>query len=202
MLGLRKRKSVEDMLADLAPLGIGLAPGRTIDELTAEWGRKEIEAKGHEMLLVALGGEIVDPKTFEHRAWISNDVWHGDAECIEDDGDYASIVGRISELASGDLKLEDVHDHVDVEAEIAWIEWTARGQKWRYDMSIDNDWLDGSIFERVNEELKAQGSMRQVCIASLGQDFLAFCCSRDVRDRLAALPGLHMRDGIMIQGQF
>ncbi|HEX5007986.1 MAG TPA: hypothetical protein VFV70_12785, partial [Hyphomonadaceae bacterium] len=82
MFGIGKRKTIEDMLAALAPINIGLAPGRTVVDLTSDWSRDQIEKDGYEMMLAALGSEMLDGKTFESKGWISNDVWHFDGECI------------------------------------------------------------------------------------------------------------------------
>ena len=62
----------------------------------------------------------------------SNQVWHFDAECIEDHGSYKAIANRMVTLAQGALPLEQIKDFVDIENGTALLSFTLESiaQKW------------------------------------------------------------------------
>ena len=193
MFGIGKRKTIEDMLAALAPLNIGLAPGRTVVDLTSDWSRDQIEKDGYEMMLAALGSEMLDGKTFESKGWISNDVWHFDGECIEAEDAYTPIINRAVMISGGELKLDSIRSFVDFDAGAARVEWISRNKPARHDLKFDNDWADSALFEILDAELAAQGSTRQFFNVPLGQDCIFICCEPARRSALQKTTGLTLR---------
>lgn len=185
-----KGQTIEQMLDALGRLGIRLAPSRKIDELTSEWAREQIEREGYEMLLVALGGDLIDPKTYDTVGFLSEDVWHFDAECIEAEGDYARIVERAIVLAGGRLKLTAVRDVVDIEEGLASVEWKVAGRLQKFDLRVDGDWVDPKIFALLDNELVAAGAAARFHAAHLGQDSIVVCCTDGRRQALSDLTGL------------
>lgn len=175
MLGFfsNKSRSEPELLSTLAAYGIRPAFPDAIENMRAEWGGKPF--KDFESLLAALGDEIVDAKTLETIGHYSNDVWHYDAEAIEDHGDYARLIGNMIRLAQPALDDFSITDFVDIENEIAWAEVTGRGERHRIDFNVDNDWIDPKLFAWMNELLQQQGTERRFAAHALGQDGLVVC---------------------------
>jgi hypothetical protein len=57
-------------------------------------------------------------------------------------GDYTRLTDRFSVLSRGKLPLTDVLDHVDIEAGGAWLQFAMSEQRVRWDLIVDNDWMD------------------------------------------------------------
>jgi len=185
-----KGQALEQMLDALARLGFRLAPRRTIDDLTSEWAKEQLEQEGYEMVLVAMGGEHIDPKTFETLGVLSNDVWHFDTECVEAPGDYVSIVERVLLLSGGDLNLKDIRDTYDLLEGEASVGWTVDGRPQSFNLRVEGDWVDLKIFALLDNELVAAGSGKRIFGASLGQDVIVVCVAEGRRKSLSDLTGL------------
>jgi hypothetical protein len=194
LFGLGKKKTVEVMLAELAAVGIELRPGISAEELIAHYTRTKVEKNGFELLLIAMGDEQIDPKTFTVVDPLSDDVWHFDVEAIEDHGSYIRIVENCRRLAGGDLKVEGVRDYVDVESKIAWIELSIDGQSQRVDLKVDNDWVDSKIFDKLQEWLDETGSGRRYAAQGLGQDLLLICKQPEQIKMINRATGLRFKD--------
>jgi hypothetical protein len=69
-----------------------LRPEFSIADLLSSWPREDYEKRGFDMVLVGVG------MTEEQAPWRyrSDNLWHFDAECIEDHGSYVAIAKRIS----------------------------------------------------------------------------------------------------------
>jgi hypothetical protein len=185
-----KGQSIEQMLDALSRLGVRLAPKRKIDDLTSEWAREQIERDGYEMMLVALGGDLIHPETFDTIGFLSEDVWHFDSECIEDTGDYVRIVERAMLLAGGALQMTAITDTIEIEDGLASVEWRVGGRLQRFDLKVDADWADPKIFTLLDNELVAANAAARFHAASLGQDAIIICCTESRRQALSELTGL------------
>jgi hypothetical protein len=80
---------------------------------------------------------------------ISDDIWHFDAECIEDNGDYVRVMERLVILTKGLLPITDLRDHVDLENETAWVEFKLGGQSVHWDLEVSDDWIDPGLCTRL-----------------------------------------------------
>lgn len=190
-MGVRgKGQALEQMLDALARLGFRLAPRRRLEDLTAEWAREQLEQEGYDMVLVALGGEMIDPRTFETVGFLSHDVWHLDTACIEATGDYVAIIERIVLLAGGDLVLSDIADAVDVLEGQASVSWTVKGRPQRCDLAVEGQDIDRRIFALLENELVAAGSSKRIVGAFLGPDVIVVCVAEGRAKALAELTGL------------
>src|SRR5437867_1103310 len=123
MLGVRRLRRIdmgidfEKQLQTLADCGIRLVPAVTPDRLLVSFDPDDDEERPYVPLLCSMGSELdVEPLKFA-----SDDIWHFDTECIEDHNDYVRIAQRLSDLAGGDLPIDDVNDYVDIEEGEAWL---------------------------------------------------------------------------------
>jgi hypothetical protein len=81
----------------------------------------------------------------------TNFCWDFDTEAIEDYGSYVHIVSNISRITKGELIFENIEDYVDLEEEKAWVSFICRGDKYKWNLAVDDDWVDGSLFDRMQE---------------------------------------------------
>lgn len=178
----KSKPTFEEQLENLAGCGIKLRPQFSPDILFEEWGREEFEKEPYEMVLAALGGEreVGEP--------LSNDIWHFDTECIEDHGDYARVAQRMRDLANGDLPLENIKDYIDIVEDdegIAWLEFELDGEKYHWNLKVEDDWVDTDIFGMFIELLEKRGSKKRYTYFDLrGQDCLIGCCTPEQLEKL------------------
>ena len=167
--------TLEAKLEELKACGLQLAPPFTIDELLKSWDRSEYEKEGFDLVLFGLG------MTEEQEPWRYHSVnlWHFDTECIEDNGDYKNIAERFAEMTQGSLRLEDVKDHVDIEAGEAWLSFRFKGKQIKLDWKVRDDWVDETIFHKFAELLKEADPSKMYIYYDLeGQDCIVGCVTK------------------------
>ena len=183
--------SFEQQLLKLANCGITLAPGVVADSLLESYGRESFEADPYRLLLACMGGEAESESQAAETGHPSDNIWHFDTECIEDHGDYARIARRMRRLAQGELPIEDIADHVDVDAGEAHLTFRLRGEPYRWDAAVEDDWVDATILSRFAALLERVGKSRRfTCIDLGGQDCLIGCATAEEQARLVKETGL------------
>jgi hypothetical protein len=182
----RRAPTLEEQLRVLEQCGIRCRPGITPEQLLAGRAAARFEADPFRLAVVALGAELGDfaPDGVDLEC-CSDDVWHFDTECIEDHGDYARIAARMSALAQGDLPLRSILDHVDLEEEVAWLEFELEGERFHWEMEVSDDWVDPTLFTRFAHLMEQRDTTRRFSYLDLeGQDCIIGCCTPE---QLAAL---------------
>jgi hypothetical protein len=162
----KKDVSFTDQLMKLAELGITLNPGIDPTLFLAECSAQAYQKDPFQLLLISMGGEIYKDGQF-HIA--SNHIWHLDTECIEDHGDYVTIVERLKNLMN--IEIQNIQDFVDIENEEAWVSFEYEDKHVKWDLNVDNDWIDSEIFDKFIQLFGTKAN-RKLVIASLGQDCL------------------------------
>lgn len=137
-------------------------------------------------LLCVLGAEV-ERGEFER---ISDDIWHFDAECVEDHGDYVTVVNRFVILAKGALPLTDIRDFVDIEHGKARVEFALDGSKVHWNLEVSDDWVDPGLYSRLQQVVIPRGAGKRFFIAGLGQDSLIAFGDDQMRQALSRLSGL------------
>lgn len=168
-------RTLEAKLADLEKCGLRLSSSFTVKDLLESWPRQEFEKEGYELTLVGLG------MTEEREPWRNHciNLWHFDTECIEDHGSYKAIAERMAEMTQGSLKLEEISDFVDVEAEKAWLSFKFKGDPVRIDLKVQDDWVDTRVFDKFVELLRRADQSKVYIYYDLrGQDCLLGCVTR------------------------
>ena len=139
------------------------------------------------LLLIVLGGEAEE----EPYGFLSLNIWHFDTECIEDHGDYARIAMRMEELAGGDFSLEGIEDFIDLEVGKAWLAFRLDNQDYRWELEVDNDWVDTQIFSKFDSLLRDRQTNKRFTYLGLdGQDCLIGCSTPEQLEKLKATTGL------------
>jgi hypothetical protein len=186
----RKKPTLDEQLAVLAECGIKLREGANRDELAAVLRDDRKDAWSYEDVLIAMGNDSES----DDGVSLSDDIWYLDTECIEGDGSYARIIRRLGALTRGELDFRDVTDHVDVDAEEAWVEFVLDGEKIHWDMTVKDDWVDGDVFSNVARLLEKKKSSRRLTnIFLFGQDLLIGCSTEEEFRRLKKDTGLDVK---------
>lgn len=168
-------KTLEEKLAVLEKCGLRLAPPFSVDELLQSWNRQDYEKEGFDLVLVGLG------MTEEKEPWRNHcvNLWHFDTECIEDSGDYKRIAARMMEMSQGSLMLQNIEDHVDVEKNQAWLSFTFRGKRIKFECKVKDDWVDPAVFGRFVQLLSQSDPSKIYIYHDLGgQDCIIGCVTR------------------------
>nr|WP_302057338.1 hypothetical protein [Paenibacillus sp. Lou8.1] len=157
MFGLFKKKKIifEDQLNKLSELGIFMSAELKKELLLEEFSRNEYEEDPYNLLLLTLGGEVEVNGEFIN---VSEEIWYLDTECIEDHGDYARIIIRLENMTK--LNLNNITDYVDIQNGTAWVSFEYMNELIRWEMKVDDDWLDMEIFKKFNELIKTEQSMK------------------------------------------
>lgn len=148
----RKAVTLEAQLAALAKAGIVVNAGVVEDDLTTFQPRAELERKPYAGLVEVLGiGLQREPFTP-----ICDRLWMCDFECIDDHGSYCAVVERLERMTGGALKLGGIEDHVDLEENEAWVAFDRAGKRTRWDLRVQDDWLDPQVLANYDSPLAQQ----------------------------------------------
>ncbi|MEM7166755.1 MAG: hypothetical protein AAF581_14910 [Planctomycetota bacterium] len=148
---LRKKVALEVQLEKLAEVGLVLNPGVAEAELTTFDDRAALESKPYAGLIEAMGMELEE----EPHTPLCDPLWMCDYECIEDHGAYADVLRRLETLTGNAAQLTNITDHVDLEEEAAWVAFDARGASYRWELEVNDDWLDPQVLVRYNDLLES-----------------------------------------------
>lgn len=181
--------TVAQALELLADAGIRTRPGISHDDLLFSLEGTMESPVDWTNLLCVLGSEVERDK-FER---ISDDIWHFDAECIEDDGAYVRVLEQFAILTKGVLPIKDIHDHVDIENKVAWVEFVLDGKAVRWDLEVSDDWVDPGLYSRLQELVSSRAAGKRFFIIGLGQDSLISFGDESMKRTLSKLSGLEFQ---------
>ena len=148
------KMTLEQQLDALAALGLTLNDDVTVDDLLYSWDREEYEKEPFDLILFMLGSEV------ERKPWgrlICDKVWNFDAECIEDTGDYVTIVKQFCRVAGTPGLISDATDFIDIDNGKAWLKYTIDSQQRQYTVTVDNDWADPVTVSEVIADIERDG---------------------------------------------
>ncbi|MFO7715087.1 hypothetical protein [Desulfosarcina sp.] len=121
----------------------------------------------------------------------TDDVWYVDTECITRPGDYIGIAERVADMSGGRLALSDLEDHVDVEAGTAWLAFKVGDRHYKWDLKVNDDWVDPEVFVRLDEVLQEHvPGVRLIYYDLGGQDCLVLMGDAIRLEQLRAATGL------------
>jgi hypothetical protein len=181
-----RRTSVSEALSQLANIGVHVRSGISNEDLLYSLeGTMESPVEWVQLLCV-LGSEV-ERGDFER---ISDDIWHFDAECIEDHGAYVAVVNRFAILAKGALPLTEINDHVVINEKETWVEFTLDGERIHWDLQVSDDWVDPQLYSRLQQLVAQRGAGKRFFIVALGQDSLICFGDDQMRRELSRLSGL------------
>lgn len=176
--------NLEEQLATLAELGLALDAGVTVDDLAYSFGREQYEAKPFDLVLFMLGAEI------EREPWgrrFCSRAWNFDTECITGTGSYVTIARHLCMLAGRPAAFTDLRDHVDRDADEAWIEYKVDGKHRRWSIEVADDWADMMVVAYLMSDLERDG--RKFRAKDNGQAMTLYYLDDDAARRLSELGG-------------
>lgn len=115
------------------------------------WNRHdEFENEPYSLLYTILG------QTLKRESWtpLTNRCWNFDTEAIEDHGSYVEIFKNLERISRGELKFVNLKDYVDVEEEKAWVSFSINGDDYKWNLKVDDDWVDETILTKIVELTK------------------------------------------------
>jgi hypothetical protein len=176
--------TLEQQLTTLAELGLVLDRGVTVGDLEHSFARDSYEARPFDLLLFMFGAEI------EREPWgrrFSSSAWNFDTECITGRGSYVAIAEQLCALAGRPDAFVDLCDHVDREAEEAWVEYSIDGTHRHWNVEVDDDWADMMVVSAMMSDLERNG--RKFRAKDNGQAMVLFYLDDDSARRLSELAG-------------
>lgn len=150
----KSRISFDEQWATFQKLGFVLDP-RIVKATVEEFQKdRSIEEDPYRMLYMYLGGET------SKEPWtpLTDRVWDFDTEAIEDHGAYVEIMRNLERISRGEMKFDSLKDYVDVEEGVAWVSFSVGGKSYKWDLKVDDDWVDPGLFTKVVEVTKALGT--------------------------------------------
>ncbi|UKS29790.1 hypothetical protein LOZ80_12995 [Paenibacillus sp. HWE-109] len=166
----KKKLNLDEQYRNLKNINISLINDVSLQQITDYSGNRKYKDTPYLLLLIDMGSEIQIPSG--EVIYPSHDIWYLDRECIEDHGDYCKIVKRVAELMKGEVEINHITDYVDIESEICWISFEINGKHLKFELIVDDDWLDLNIFKLFSELLEEFESKRRFYYSDLGQGIL------------------------------
>jgi hypothetical protein len=99
-----------------------------------------------EAVYITLGGF----KGYNPEVFYSDNCWHFDVEAIEGQGSYKRIFDNIKRISKGDINFQNVKDYCnDNEDDKAWVSFTLNGDKYKWDLKVEDDYVDIKLFDKL-----------------------------------------------------
>ncbi len=139
-----KKPSFREQLEIFKELGFELNDGTDKSDIE-RWDKQDFLDEPFSLMYMTLG------QTIEREPWtpLTNKCWDFDTEAIEGHGSYVDILENLERITRGGLKFEKVKDYVDIEDEKAWISFRFNGKDYKWDLKVDNDWVDTDLFSKI-----------------------------------------------------
>lgn len=123
--------------------------------------------------VVALYITLGDETSHEPYLPFSDSCWHFDLEAIEGEGSYVRILENIRRISNGDLNFQHINDYCnDDEDGIAWVSFEFEGNKYKWDLNVDDDWADGHLFDKIQDLCKQYHKKGKLTFFPEGQAFV------------------------------
>ncbi|WP_348744228.1 hypothetical protein [Tenacibaculum sp. 190524A05c] len=150
-----KNPTFEQQLEVFKELGFELNNGTNKSDIE-RWEKQEFLDEPFTLMYITLG------QTIEREPWtpLTNKCWDFDTEAIEDHGSYIEIFENLERITRGKLKFENVKDYVNIEEGKAWVSFTFSGKDYKWNLEVDDDWVDTDLFSKVvelTEKVKSKG---------------------------------------------
>ena len=128
-----------------------------------------------------------------HIDFSNNNCWHFDLEAIEGQGSYVRILENLKRISSGDLNFQNIRDYCnDNEDDKAWIAFEFNGDKYKWDLKVDNDWADGYLFDKIQDLCKKYNKKGRLTFFPEGQAFLISYLTEEEFNKIKSVTGLKL----------
>ena len=161
---LTGKVNFEVQLETFIKLGFQLSTGTDTSDINRWGGHEEFENAPYSLMYMTLR------QTIEKEPWtpITNKCWDFDTEAIEDHGAYIRIIENLERITRGELKFENIKDYVDIEKGEAWVSFTLNSIRYKWDLTVDDDWVDTTLFSKIVDLTKRQNTKGKYTFYSTG----------------------------------
>jgi hypothetical protein len=120
----------------------------------------------------------------------SNSCWHFDLEAIEAQGSYVRILENLKRISNGDLNFQNITDYCnDNEDDKAWVSFEFDGDKYKWDLKVDDDWADGYMFDNIQELCRKYNKKGRLTFFPEGQAFVTSYLTAEEFNRIKTVIG-------------
>ena len=181
-----ERVPLEKQIADFARAGLTLSPGRTVEELLQSLQREDFEKDPYQLLLFAYAIEV---EKEPWGRWFCKSGWNWDTECINEPGDYVTVLRNIERLTGQEVFSALFDNAYFAEGGAADITYAIKGGEIvKKPVTLNRDWADvPAIMEILAEVEKSIGDDRRFYAGDNGQAILVYFISDQTADRLNTL---------------
>jgi hypothetical protein len=169
--------TLEEKLETLKKYGIELYPHTTVDDLRSKYGCSDDTPYK----------QLINDMAVNN---LSGDLWWTDLEEIDNEGAYVAIALKTQEITDGLLTLSDVEDFIDWENGVGSLSFTFNGQRYKWDLEVNGDWADATIFERFADLIAQQGTDKKIVSIMLDVDAVFMFASDEQVKQLRAEIGV------------
>jgi hypothetical protein len=174
-------------LDSLKQVGFKISPDIQEQELFTRW--KEVlqyHSDPTDALYITLGDETSN-KPYRN---FSDNCWHFDLEAIEEQGSYVRILQNLKRISNGDLNFQNITDYCnDNEDNKAWVAFEFEGDKYKWDLKVDNDWADGYLFDKIQNLCKKYNKKGRLTFFPEGQAFVVSYLTSEEFNRIKSVLG-------------
>ncbi|MEM9153222.1 MAG: hypothetical protein AAGB19_22605, partial [Cyanobacteria bacterium P01_F01_bin.3] len=121
----------------------------------------------------------------------SDDIWHFDSHAIRGHGSYRDIATQLQRLSRPLLEGHYFSDYVDLVGQTARLTVVRGDDETRWDLNVQGNVTDLSIFQLMNDELTRARTERQFVLHRRGNRYLVICKRADhvaaINERLGLL---------------
>lgn len=171
MFGLNnyKKISLEEQMLQLEDIGITVKADISKDYFLEQFSREKYENTPFLFLLIEMGGEAYINNDFVR---VSEDIWHFDMECIEDEDKYTELTYTLLSLTKNKIVIENLSSYVDQENKKAGISFTIDNKEYDWELNYNFDWFDIDLIHRFSEVCEDLNLEERFIFLNLGQGCL------------------------------
>jgi len=195
---VRKHKALRDPAAafkaaldKLITAGIKINPGVRESDIYNRWTAVlAYYSSPIEALYITLG----DSTEYEPYTNFSDSCWHFDMEAVEGEGSYARILENLKRISNGDLDFRNITDYCnDDEDNKAWISFEFNGDKYKWDLDVDDDWVDSYLFDKIQNLCRKYNKKGRLTYFSEGQGFVTSYLTEDEFNKISEMTQLQLK---------
>lgn len=124
----------------------------------------------------------------------SNNCWHFDLEAIEGEGSYVRILENLKRISNGDLDFQNISDYCDDDEDgKAWVSFEFNGDKYKWDLKVDNDWADAYLFDKIQDLCRKYNKKGRLTYFSEGQSFVTSYLTEEEFNRIRKITQLKLQ---------
>jgi hypothetical protein len=136
-------------LNKLKDAGFAINPEAKEADIFDQW-KSQLGGYGNpiEALYVTLGANA----RLQPYAYFSNSCWHFYPDDFGEAGPYVGILENIRRISNGDLDFQNItYSSNDDEDSKALVSFEFNGDKYKWDLPVDDDWTDRYLFYKVQD---------------------------------------------------